>query len=106
MSNKKQVKRFIYASPDYFGRVYEDGNFYIKLTYVLDTGNLISDVQKNLQTKTICVHDYEHEDKIYERCIRARQKLQHDLESAIRATGANRFNAEITAKKLLEKMRY
>ena len=102
----KQKKRFIYARP--VGGWNNEGNIYIEMTYVLDTGNLISDVQKKLQTKTICVHNdnYEYKQKIEERCIRARQKLKHDLESTIRATGANRLNAEITAKLLLERMIY
>lgn len=107
--NKKQrnKKRFIYAHPIKDGWN-DEGKLHIEMTYVLDTGNLISDVQKQLQTKTICVHNYNYEyaDRIYERCIRARQKLKHDLEFQIRATGANNRNAEICAKQLMEKMRY
>ena len=108
-NRKNNKKRFIYACPVVPGGGFDnEGNLYLQMTYVLDSGNLISDVQKELQTKTVCIHNnnYEYKAKIYDRCIRARDKLKHDLESAIRATGANRFNAEITAKKLLEKMRY
>lgn len=109
-NNKKQknIKRFIFARPiDSYG--FDDkGRLYMQMIYVLDTGNLISDVQKKLQTKTICIHNYnyEYEDKIYKRCIRARNKLQKDLEFQICATGAIQYNAEIIAKKLMKKMRY
>lgn len=103
----RKVKRFIYACPVAPGGFDDEGNLYMEMMYVLDTGNLITDVQKRLQSKTICIHNYnyEYEERIYERCVRARQKLKHDLESQIYATGANSFNAEVSARQLLEKMR-
>ena len=106
--NKKprNVKRFLYARPVY--PIKDDGKLYMEMIYLLDTGNLISDVQKKLCSKTVCISNYscEYEEKIYERCIRARQKLKHDLEYQIYATGATRINAEICAKQLMAKMRY
>lgn len=76
------------------------GKTYLTVTYIMDRGNLIQDIQKQT-SEIICVKDDMLQAK-KTRYAQSKQKIQHDLEMQIYATGANRFNAEITAKKLFE----
>ena len=73
-----------------------------KITYILDSGNLINDVRKKYTDLVSCktLADSERKEAFMER---SRKKLIRDLEQKIRATGANELNAEIMARKLLNR---
>ena len=70
--------------------------------YIVDHGDLIRDVQawhkKEVKFREL---DFERMDKYIERCNKSKLKIKHDLEYQIMSTGATRYNAEITAKKLM-----
>ena len=72
----------------------------IHVIYIIDRGNLINDVRKKYD-ELISVTD-KPLDTYTNKYAKSRQKIKHDLESQIRATGANEMNAEICAKKLMQ----
>jgi len=69
--------------------------------YIIDRGNLISDIQA-VHTEFVSFPDYDAMHAKMEKYIKSRQSVKHDLEHQIFATGATRYNAEFTAKKLFD----
>jgi hypothetical protein len=102
--SKKQsnpIKRVIsyHIAPGFMCAVVP-GKTYFATKYILDHGNLIQDIQRQF-SEIICVNDSQVQSKKIEFAQSAVQ-IRRDLEYQISATGASRFNAESTAKKLLE----
>lgn len=69
--------------------------------YIVDHGNLISDIQA-VYTEYVSFPDYEAMNIQVQKYLQSRQRVKHDLEYQIYATGATRYNAEITAQKLFD----
>lgn len=67
--------------------------------YIVDHGNLISDIRA-VHTEVVSFPDYEAMNIQVQKYIQSRQRVKHDLEHQIYATGATRYNAEFTAQKL------
>ena len=75
-------------------------NIVFNITYILDSGELINDVNKKYYETVIC-RNLKCAEKKEKTLRRSRDRLIRDLEQKIRATGATRFNAKKTARNLL-----
>ena len=97
----RNIKRVInyHITPD-FMCTEVPGKTHLTVTYIIDRGNLIQDIQKQT-SEIICVKNEQVQQK-KAGYLRSQAQIKHDLEYQLCKTGANRFNAEITAKKLFD----
>lgn len=72
----------------------------LRVTYIIDKGDLIQDVQVKY-TEIIGECTAQQKEKKIQKYAKSKYSVQRRLENLIYATGANRYAAEKTAKKLL-----
>ena len=80
----------------------KSARYYLEVTYIIDHGNLIQDVHKKY-TEIICFKDFDAREQRVAKCQESKKRVQKMLETQIRSTGANQLNAELCARKLLQK---
>lgn len=94
----KNIKRVVgFSGPV----LYTPNSIKLCVKYIIDHGNLINDIQA-VHTEYVSFPDYDAIDAQRQKYIQSKLKVKHDLEFQIYATGATRYNAEITAKKLMD----
>ncbi len=72
----------------------------LRVTYIIDTGNLIQDVQVK-HTEIVGEVTTEQKEAKIQKYAKSKENVQRRLTNLIYATGANRYAAEKTAHKLL-----
>ena len=83
----------------------QPGSKLFEITYIIDSGNLIQDVQHKY-TEIKHYDDWGMANAEMECIAKSREKIQHRLEFQIRKTGATAYNAKITAEKLLRRYNF
>lgn len=72
----------------------------LRVTYIIDTGNLIQDVQVKY-VEFVGEFNAEQKAAKIQKYAKSKENVQRRLKNLIYATGANRYTAEKTAHKLL-----
>ena len=92
----KPKKRII----DYITWPYGNDQYKISVTYILDCGNLISDIRRKYTQQIIC--DYDKMLELEEKFNKSKATLKTKLINQLHLIGANEFVARTTMENLLQ----